>query len=90
MQARERMGEDRFFDINQRDLSAAGISTIQCLYADLDIPFSEEYRVKLERRLFEKPAGRHGKHSYVLSDFGLDPTDLRGKFAAYIDRFAGP
>lgn len=90
MQARERMGEDRFFDINQRDLSAAGISTIQCLYADLDIPFSQEYRVKLERRLFEKPAGRHGKHSYVLSDFGLDPTALRGKFAAYIDRFAGP
>jgi Sulfotransferase family len=90
MAVRKRLGEARFVDVNQSDLSRDVVGTIRTLYNHLGIPFSDEYRAKLDRRVAEKPAGRHGKHSYSLEDFGLEATALRAMFAAYVNRFDVP
>jgi hypothetical protein len=60
------------------------------VYNRLGIPITEEYRVRLQRRVTEKPPGRHGKHRYVLTDFAIDAASLRATFAGYIDRFNVP
>jgi hypothetical protein len=35
----------------------------------------------------EHPRGRHGGVLYDLATFGLDPAELRDRFASYVARF---
>jgi hypothetical protein len=37
-----------------------------------------------------KPKGKHGEHRYLLTDFGLDPVELRALFENYCVRFDIP
>jgi hypothetical protein len=87
---RERLGDSRFLDVNQRDLAADIVGTMCSVYNQLGIPFTQQYRIELERRVTEKPPGRHGRHRYDLADFAIDAARLRATFAGYIDRFNVP
>ena len=90
MASRQRLGDSRFLDVNQRDLSADIVGTMCSVYNRLGIPITEEYQARLQRRVAEKPPGRHGKHRYALTDFAIDAASLRATFASYIDRFNVP
>jgi len=35
------------------------------------------------------PPSEHGTHDFALSEFGLDETGVRRRFAPYLERFAG-
>jgi hypothetical protein len=54
--------------------------------AGLDLDAST--RDALERYLAEHPRGRDGQVRYHLErDFGVSPSELRGRFGFYFDRF---
>ena len=49
----------------------------------------EDFHVpdEFEQQVAANPQGKHGKHEYALEEYGLDPDQVRERFAAYIERF---
>jgi hypothetical protein len=88
--AREAIGAGRFVDFYQSDLSRDTLGSIRTLYERLGLPFHDDFRQHLERRLAERPRGAHGKHGYALSEFGLSLDDIRGAFGDYTRAFDVP
>lgn len=84
---RATLGEDRFIDVYQADLSRDLSATMERLYQRLGLPFTDAYRANLEARIKEKPRGRFGKHEHRLEQYGISEQDVAARFAPYIDRF---
>lgn len=87
MAARATIGEEKFIDAYQSDLSRDIPGTMEKLYGDLGIAFSDAYRANLERRLAEKPRGRFGRHEHHLEQYGISEREVEERFAGYISRF---
>ncbi|QTH21161.1 sulfotransferase [Rhizorhabdus wittichii] len=87
MAARATIGEDRFIDVYQSDLSNDIPGTIEALYAKLGLPFTDAYRANLTARMAEKPRGRFGKHDHHLDRYGISERQVVDRFSVYIDRF---
>lgn len=85
--ARARIGEDRFVDVYQADLSRDVSGTIERLYEELGLDFTESYGAKLSARVVEKPRGRFGKHEHHLEQYGISDAEVLDRFRPYIDRF---
>jgi hypothetical protein len=81
---------DRFFDINYRDLMADATGTIGQVYDWLGVPFTDEVRDGIAAYLANRPKGKHGAHEYTFDDLGLDKDTVRAGFQTYIDRFNVP
>lgn len=90
MAARDRIGEARFTDMYQRDMSADGIGAVAAVYEGLGLEFTDAFRAHLEARLASRPPGQFGKHRYTLEEFGIELPVLRNAFADYIKRFDVP
>lgn len=90
MVARDAIGEHRFIDVYQADLSRDMVSTLSALYARLDMPFTDTFRASLEERAAKKPKGRFGAHDHHLEDYGLTEDEVRARFAPYVARFNVP
>ena len=90
MAARDRIGEDRFFDVYQADLARDLVDTVQTLYARLGMDFTDAYRAQLASRMAEKPRGRFGRHEHHLGDYRLTEAQVIERFQPYIDRFRVP
>lgn len=87
MAARATIGEDRFIDVYQSDLSRDIPGTIEALYAKLGLEFTDAYRANLTARMEEKPRGRFGKHEHHLDRYGISERQVLDRFSAYVDRF---
>lgn len=87
MEARARIGEDRFVDVWQAELGRDTVATIDSLYARLGIGMSSTYRARLEKRMRDKPRGRFGDHEHELAAYGLNENSVNARFADYIARF---
>jgi len=87
MAARAAIGESRFIDVYQSDLSRDIPGTIEALYARLGLEFTDAYRANLTARMAEKPRGRFGKHEHHLDQYGISEDEVADRFSAYIDRF---
>ena len=42
----------------------------------------------MQRWIAESPTSRHGEHRYDLADYGITATQIRQRFAGYIERHA--
>ena len=84
---RDHIGEERFADVHFADLLADPVGTIERAYTRLSIPFSSQARDRIQAWATAHPQGRHGRHSYQLSDFGLDVSAVRTRFEFYTRRF---
>jgi hypothetical protein len=87
MADRASIGDDRFIDVYQSDLSRDIPGTIETLYARLGLEFTDAYRANLTARMAEKPRGRFGKHEHHLDQYGISDQQVADRFSAYIDRF---
>ena len=81
---------DRFIDVRFADLMADHLGTIARVYDKLGIDFSDEAASRIGAYLEAKPRGRHGAHAYSVDDLGLDPAEMRAKFASYMNYFNVP
>ena len=85
LKAREKIGEERFFDVNFNTLQDDPKKAVNQImsYFGLD-PVSEE---KMERYLTTDRPDNKGKHKYTPDHYGVNPEAVQKRYADYIKRF---
>ncbi len=85
---RDLLPEERSIDVPFDEFMADDVAMVERIYARNSLPFTVTARKQTQAFLAEHQRGMHGQISYDLRrDFGLDPADVRARFAAYMERF---
>jgi hypothetical protein len=72
------------FDVFMAD----DMAVVEKIYSLADLPMTALARSQLQAHLQQNPRGKHGKMTYNLSEqFGVQPQQLRERYAIYFDRF---
>jgi len=85
--AREMQDPRRFVDVTHDDFVDDSLGVARRIYDGLGIAIGPAARAALEAHVAENPKGKHGRHEYSLEEYGLDPDEVRERFAPYIERF---
>jgi hypothetical protein len=92
--ARKRLGaqfgEQRFFDVQQREIDADALGTVQRVYDFLGLELSAQMKTELQAWVNKNRSGTHGTHRYTPEQFGLSKVQLRSDYAFYIKHFDVP
>ena len=85
MAVRDRVGDDRFIDVRLSEVAADPVATVRRIEQRCELPPAGDELLGdyLEARRSDDP----GAHRYSPAMFGLDADEIRGRFAAYVDRF---
>ncbi len=89
LEARRRgaIDEERVVDVRFDELVADQVGTVRSVHEHLGIDFGPEVEARVREHLAAKPRGRHGGHEHSVEALGLDPAELRARFADYQDYF---
>ena len=87
MEARARIGEERFFDVPFHDLVRDPLSMVHRIRGHFGLPSPPGSNEAMAAFLANKRSDARGKHVYSPAQWGLDPTGVREQFSDYIDRF---
>ncbi|TAL03193.1 MAG: sulfotransferase [Rhodospirillaceae bacterium] len=79
--------ECRFLDIHYRDLERDPVACVRRVYDHAGLTFAAEADAAVGRWVVDNRKGKHGKHRYLLAEYGLTQNEVRAAFARYIDRF---
>jgi len=61
---------------------------VRRIYEKAGLPMTEAAAQEMRHYAEQHPRGKHGQIVYDLKqDFGADPTDVRGRFDFYFQRF---
>jgi hypothetical protein len=85
--ARRRIGEDRFLDVHHGDFVADPIATVERIYHFLGRDLRGALVDRMKDWHARNRSGAHGRHSYTAEQFGLTADGIRQAFSPYIDRF---
>jgi len=69
-----------FVDISYQDIVSKPYDCIKRTYDQFGLEFTEEFAKKINQYLADNPQGKHGKHDYKLSSFGLNEQMVRDSF----------
>ena len=81
--------EHRFFDIYFKPFQQDPWPILAQLYAFLGENLSPRALERMQAWRRDTPRDKHGSHHYDTAEFGLDPDELRRRFAFYSNRFSG-
>jgi hypothetical protein len=81
--------EDRFFDLDFREVQEDPIGAVRCLYDWLGEPVTEEFETGMRRWWAEHAASREDNVHPDAAEFGLDLEEVREQFRAYTEAMAG-
>ena len=84
---RDRLGEERFADVDYDALVADNLASVCEVYARFELPLGEAGRQAMEAHVASHPKDKHGRHEYDLARFGLTRDGVRERFADYVARF---
>ena len=84
---RDQLPNSQVFDIRLKDLRRDPRGTLKQMYEHFDIERDDARLDLLEVTAGSKPTQQHGVHDYSIEEFGLDPEQVRERFAAYRARF---
>lgn len=85
--ARAALGEERFVDVDYRDLVARPDGVARSVALAVGLPCPREVAARFHRYVAAHPQGAKGEHRYDAADYGLHADQIRERFAAYLDRF---
>lgn len=75
-------------DVAFHQFMADDVRMVERIYDLADLPMTPAARAQLDAFMADNARGKHGRVVYDLRrDFGLDPDDVRRRFAFYFDRF---
>lgn len=77
--------EDRFYDIDFRAMQADPIGEVAGLYAWLGTPVSDEFEARMQSWWQHAAAEREPSTHADPVEFGIDPDEVRPRFARYVD-----
>jgi hypothetical protein len=87
LEARDALGDDRFFDVAQHGVQEDPIGTARDIYEFLQLEFTEDVSAAVERFAEENRRGARGAHRYAPEDYGYTADGVRDAFAGYLDRY---
>ena len=87
---RAKHGRDVIHDVQYAELMRDPIRSVRNIYERFDERFTSEAEAAMRAYMTNNQQGKHGKHSYDLGEFGLDKSEVRERFKAYIERYDIP
>jgi hypothetical protein len=85
--ARERIGEDRFIDIDYREVGKEPMAQAERVLSRMGIPIDAQLEEVLAEFLAGNKREQRPMHDYSLERFGLDEEAIKREFAAYRERY---
>ena len=79
--------EERFLDVDYRELVADPLVQVARIYAFAGLSFPDEVRARMLRWAEENARDKRPIHRYTLERFGYTEAGLRQTFARYAERF---
>jgi hypothetical protein len=86
MRARDAHPHATVIDVAFTELVADPLAVARAVCRAGDVPWDDATEAALHTRLHELRE-QHGAHRYAPQDFGLDPDEIRARFADYRSRF---
>lgn len=77
----------RFIDLHYRDLVEQPLLAVRQIYDTFGYELTEETVERMGAFLSTHPQHQHGKHHYMLEEFGLNASDVRERFSTYCEHF---
>jgi len=90
VEARKRIGSDRFVDVYQRDIEADALGTLRRIYDALGIECTSALQDSIAKWAAANRSGAYGAHKYTAEQFGLSVDQIRSDFDFYIREFDIP
>jgi hypothetical protein len=87
MEARERLGADRFLDVAYADLVVDPLKQVRRIYDFAGLSLSSETEAAMHSWIGGNPQDKHGRHRYRLEDFGIEHDRLEEQLDPYCRRF---
>ena len=87
MAVRDRVGNERFFDADFRELVSDPMGMVERINSHFGLNSSVEGRAAMEAYLKTERKDARGKHRYDAARYGLEPSEIATMFSDYIDRF---
>ncbi|MFQ5699151.1 MAG: sulfotransferase [Myxococcota bacterium] len=84
---RDRLGRERFFDVDYRSFVADPLATVEPLYDHFGLERTPDVARALRDFAAAHPQSRHGEHRYDLERYGLTTRRIETRLAGYIERF---
>jgi hypothetical protein len=84
---RDLLADDRSMDLRFNDFMRDDLAAVRDVYDLCDEPLTPAAAQAMTDYLAAHPRGRLGRIDYRAEDVGLDPVELRERFAAYTARF---
>ena len=88
-EARARIGEDRFIDIDYREVGRNPMAQAERVLARFGIPVDAAVEETLSEFLAGNKREQRPMHDYSLERFGLDEEAIKREFASYRTRYIG-
>ena len=88
IEAREHIGNDRFFDLSFKVLMKAPLVTVSDLYRRLGLELTPGVISRMHDFIAAQKSGDHTRHRYTLEQFGFDRAKIERSFAPYRERFS--
>lgn len=74
---------ESFFDMHFSEFIQDPVTMVRRIYQHFGLDLSPAAEQRMSGFLAENPPGKHGKHSYTLERFGLDPAAERERYRFY-------
>jgi hypothetical protein len=87
MEARARLGERRFLDVQHPEIDRDPLGTLRRVYQFLDLELRPDVEAAVGDWHVANRTGTHGAHRYSAEQFGLTTAQLRCDFDFYIRHF---
>ncbi|XVQ14136.1 sulfotransferase family protein [Spirillospora sp. CA-255316] len=87
IEARSRIGEERFLDVHHRRLVTDPMGTVRDVYDWLGLELTPPVEQAIRDWQEANRVGAHGTHRYTAERFGLSTAQIRSDYDAYIRRF---
>ncbi len=86
--SRDRLGDERFVDLQYDDLLADPIETVRGLYRAFGVDLELDVETRMRTYVANHPQRARGVHVYAPSDFGIDEPGFRDRISGYTERFS--
>ena len=90
LDARKGLRSNASFDVDYSELVRDPIALVRRIYDRLGIELSSTVELRMRTFLESNSPARHGRHSYSLAEFGMNPVNLSERFSSYRARFNLP
>ena len=84
---RDLVPDERSMDVRFDDFMADDIAMVRRIYELADQPFDDGVEAHMTAFMADHPRGKHGRISYDLALFDVDPAERRQALAFYRERF---